>query len=146
MVRIGFDPSYQLWVLHGKHTSSFEQNEASQLPDAHRMYHDAYIPFAGDSKATEGVNMNVDNAFRKKLEEAEAPLYPSCSKYTKMSTITTLYKHKVTNGLSDKAFNELLEILLDMLPEENDIPDSLYKVKKFLKEFDLGYEDTCLCQ
>ena len=57
-----------------------------------------------------------------------------------MSAITSLYKHKDTHGLSDKGFNELLESLHEMLPGDNVLPKSLYATKKFLKEFDLGYE------
>lgn len=107
------------------------------------MYRDAYIH---DIEITEDTFKRGDKNFREKLKEAETPLYPGCTKYTKMSAIIALYKHKTINGLSDKGFNELLEIIKDMLPDFNTLPISLYTIKKFLKEFDLGYEkiDSCI--
>ncbi|KAJ0102081.1 hypothetical protein Patl1_05616 [Pistacia atlantica] len=80
------------------------------------------------------------------LEDVETPLYLGCAKYTKMSAIVALYKHKVTNGWSDNSFDGLLEMLGDMLPEHNVILKSVYFVRKFIKEFDLGYAKFMLVQ
>lgn len=79
------------------------------------------------------------------LEYAETPLYPGCKKYIRLLTIVTLYKHKTIHGLSDKGFNELLEIVRDMVPYPNTLPDLMYSTKKLLKTFDLGYEKIHAC-
>ncbi|KAK3204369.1 hypothetical protein Dsin_018415 [Dipteronia sinensis] len=44
------------------------------------------------------------------------------------------------------SYNHMLEILRDMLPYGNTLPDSLHSTKKLLKTFDLGYEkiDACI--
>ncbi|XP_062100835.1 uncharacterized protein LOC133806762 [Humulus lupulus] len=81
----------------------------------------------------------------KKIEEADTPLYPQCTKYTKLSSIVALYKVKTTNGWSDKSFDELLRLLNDMFPLDNMIPKSMYEVRKFLRLFDLGYEKIHAC-
>ncbi|XP_022850555.1 uncharacterized protein LOC111372431 [Olea europaea var. sylvestris] len=52
---------------------------------------------------------------------------------------------KTTHGISDNGFNELLEIIRDMLPHGNTLPDSCNSTKRLLKTFDLGYEKIHAC-
>lgn len=41
-------------------------------------------------------------------DDVEAPYYPGCTKYTRLSAATVLLKYKVdNNGLFDKRFTEL---------------------------------------
>ena len=53
--------------------------------------------------------------FIKKMKNAKASLYPSCTKFTKMSATVALYKHKALSGWSDKSCSDLLELLHDIL-------------------------------
>ncbi|KAL5856716.1 hypothetical protein ACOSQ3_004174 [Xanthoceras sorbifolium] len=55
------------------------------------------------------------------VQDVDIPLYDGCSKYTKLSASVVLYKHKATHGLSDKGFDELL----DMMHIEKNICESL---------------------
>ncbi|XP_042400964.1 uncharacterized protein LOC121990995 [Zingiber officinale] len=86
-----------------------------------------------------------DYEFADLLVDAETPLLPSCTTYTKLSAIVTLYNYKSTNGHTDNSFNELLKILGDMLPEKNTLPKDVYSMRKLLKPFDLGYEKIHAC-
>lgn len=138
----GFDPTYEKWVLHGEGSSTSVQPDVSEIENLNMMYRDAYLY---EDLMKKDTFEHVDEKFREKINEAETPLYPQCTKYTKMAAVVALYKHKSTHGLSDKGFSELLEIIKDMLPTPNTLPDSLYATKKFLKEFDLGYEKIDAC-
>lgn len=86
-----------------------------------------------------------ESEFTHLLEYAETPLYSSCAKYTRLLAIVALYKHKTKHGLPDRGFNEPLEIVCDMLPHPNTLPNSMYLTKKLLKTFDLGYEKIHAC-
>ncbi|XP_048604739.1 uncharacterized protein LOC106409737 [Brassica napus] len=86
-----------------------------------------------------------EDEFLAKLADAETPLYPSCANHSKLSAIVSLFRLKTKNGWSDKSFNDLLETLPEMLPEENVLHTSLYEVKKNLKSFDMGYEKIHAC-
>ncbi|KAG7537639.1 Transposase-associated domain [Arabidopsis suecica] len=66
-----------------------------------------------------------EDEFLAKLADAETPLYPSCEKHSKLSAIVTLYRIKTKNGWSDKSFNDLLESLPAMLPEDNVLHTSM---------------------
>ncbi|XP_056847411.1 uncharacterized protein LOC108830966 [Raphanus sativus] len=77
-------------------------------------------PNDGDEAAEE-------TEFRKKLRDAETPLYSDCIKHTKVSAIMGLYRFK------------------DMLPENNVLPKSMDAIKKFLKIFGFGYDNIHAC-
>lgn len=90
-------------------------------------------------------NEGGESEFTHLLEYAKTSLHLDCIKYTRLSIIIALYKHKTTHGLSYKGFNELLEIVHDMLPHPNTLPNSMYSTKELLKNFDLGYEKIHAC-
>ncbi|KAL6213937.1 hypothetical protein ACLB2K_013376 [Fragaria x ananassa] len=80
------------------------------------MYKDAHYPFSDGAGSSNPVS--IEEEYKKKVEEAEVPLYPGCKKkYTKLSATLILYKFKADNGLATEAFDELLEVFKDMLPD-----------------------------
>ncbi|KAL6141538.1 hypothetical protein ACLB2K_059826 [Fragaria x ananassa] len=154
-MRYGIDPDYDIWCAHGEEAGPSVQvlvGESSdhidvdyELPEVHQMYKDAHFPFFDGAGSSRTVSTEED--YKKKVEEAEVPLYPGCKKkHTKLSATLIFYKFKADNGLADSSFDELLEVIKDMLPEVNTFPESLHTIKKFLKGFDLGYEkiDACI--
>ncbi|KAL5832876.1 hypothetical protein ACOSQ3_016550 [Xanthoceras sorbifolium] len=129
LVIYGMDPTYTNWVFHG-------ENPISSTPIENRstvftMYKDADIGYHDNIEPDVEIR---DKDFTHIVEDVDIPLYDDCLKYTKLSAIVVLYKHKATHGLSDKGFDELLGILRDMLPQDN-----------LLKVFDLGYEKIHAC-
>ncbi|XP_021747785.1 uncharacterized protein LOC110713633 isoform X6 [Chenopodium quinoa] len=77
--------------------------------------------------------------------DAKTPLYPGCTKHTRLSTILKLYNMKAGNGWSDKSFTTLLEFLKDVLPEDNTIPSSSYEAQKMLRSMGMSYERIHAC-
>ncbi|CAH9081142.1 unnamed protein product [Cuscuta europaea] len=74
-------------------------------------------------------------------QAAEKPLYPGCTKYTKLSDVLTLHNVKAKNNWSDTSFTSLLEVLHDMFPDGNEMPTSNYYAKKLLCSLDLEYKN-----
>ncbi|KAM1513467.1 hypothetical protein ACFX1Z_024891 [Malus domestica] len=115
------------------------------MSDVYRMYRDAYFQ---DDGVVEPEHERIKPNFTSLLEDAELPLFLGCTKYTNMRAVVVLYKFKAMHGLTDSGYNDLLQILSDMLLDENTLPYSLNLTKKLLKTFDLGYEkinnDCCL--
>ena len=136
----GFDPLYKVWVLHGEPSTSV--NESIDTSKAYRMFQDSYV---GNENQPDYSERRDRPDFRKTYEQAELPLYSTCKSHTKFSATMALYNHKAENGLSDKGFDELLQIIRSLLPTDNTLPDSLNTVKSFLKEFNLGYEKIDAC-
>lgn len=147
----GINSSYTVWVFHGEiYTSQFQgednlegvQNEEDESREAYRLYRDAFVP---DEEVVNTMSDARDHEFLDLLEDAETPLFPGCTTYTKLSAVVALYNYKSTNGHTDCSFNELLKILGDMLPEKNTLPETVYSMRKLLKPFDLGYEKIHAC-
>jgi len=87
-----------------------------------------------------------NSEFKKKLNDAETPLYSSCLNYTKVSAIMGLYRIKVKSGMSANYFYQLLKMVHDMLPEGNVLPISTEGMKKFLKTYCFGYDIIHACK
>nr|KYP59416.1 hypothetical protein KK1_014852 [Cajanus cajan] len=77
--------------------------------------------------------------------DLEKPLYPNCTKFTRLSAILRLFNLKARNGWSDKSFTELLELLKEMLPEGNTLPNCNYEAEKVLCPMGLEYKKIHAC-
>ncbi|XP_042387612.1 uncharacterized protein LOC121979689 [Zingiber officinale] len=84
-------------------------------------------------------------AFMKFLEEAEKPLYKGCKRYTKLSALVKLYNTKARHGMSDALFSDLLADFGDMLPDNHNLPSSIYEAKKTLSCLALSHEKIHAC-
>ncbi|XP_073126852.1 uncharacterized protein [Henckelia pumila] len=144
----GFDPSYTIWVFHGEtYTPQFQgQSSSGVVQEKEDKSREEYNLYRDDFVSDEGVGHTMPEKryceFADLLEDAEAPHFPGCTNYTKLSAVVALYNYKSTNGHTDNSFNELLKILGDMLPGN---PEDVYSMRKLLKPFDLGYEKIHVC-
>nr|KYP36575.1 hypothetical protein KK1_042298 [Cajanus cajan] len=77
--------------------------------------------------------------------DLEKPLYPNCTKFTRLSAILRLFNLKARNGWSDKSFTELLELVKEMFPEGNTLPNRNYEAKKVLCPMGLEYKKIHAC-
>ena len=65
------------------------------------------------------------------LEDHRNLLYPTAEEgQKKMGTTLELLQWKAKNGVSDKAFGNLLNLIKKMLPEPNELPTTTYEAKK----------------
>ncbi|KAK2444967.1 hypothetical protein QL285_015951 [Trifolium repens] len=77
--------------------------------------------------------------------DKDNPLYPGCTNFTRLSAVLKLFNLKAKNGWTDKSFSELLELLTQMLPEGNILPNRCYEAKKILCPMGLEYEKIHAC-
>jgi hypothetical protein len=66
------------------------------------------------------------------IDDSKKPLYPDCQKYSRLSSDLKLLQLKADHGRSNKTFKHLLVVLRYILPEGNQIEESIYKVKKII--------------
>ncbi|RVW11754.1 hypothetical protein CK203_089799 [Vitis vinifera] len=140
----GIDQSYHTWYWHG------EAGPTSRQPTEMAQCYDTMD--CGDVASTTEMVHVIDNefmtnpiSFKKLLEDAEKPLYPSCIKFTKLSALVKLYNVKARYGWSDKSFSDLLQILGDMLPVNYEMPLSMYEAKKTLNALGMEYKKIHAC-
>ena len=141
LVLYGMDRNYTTWFHHGEDPVK-SQNDNADLGAAYELFmaSEMYTTNTNDSG-----DKNSEEDFRSVLADAECQLYEGCSKYSKLSSIMELYNLKTKHGWSDTSFNDLLELIEDMLPENNVLLTSMYLVNKFLRKFNLNYTQIHAC-
>ncbi|KAL3627015.1 hypothetical protein CASFOL_028378 [Castilleja foliolosa] len=140
MIMFGIDPTYTRWIWHGeKEHSNINLDELykSQQYEGDRLEEMAH---AAQENFSDHPSM-----FEELLRDAREPLYPSCTKYTKLSTILKLYNLKAAHGWTDRSFTALLDIMKDILPENNVLPNRTYDAKKVISSLAIDYERIHAC-
>jgi len=77
--------------------------------------------------------------------DTETPLYHGSTNFTRLSVVLELMNLKAINGWTNKSFTELLQLLKDMLPEENTLPNRNYEAKKILYPMGMEYKKIHAC-
>ncbi|KAK1400939.1 hypothetical protein POM88_000544 [Heracleum sosnowskyi] len=139
LFRYGFKRNYTTWIWHG------EVMDSSGTSDSHRNYGGGDSVFNNDeddmgNDRVDEMIQDVEDQFihqpdilENLVRDSKKLLYPGCnSEYTRLSTTLKLCKLKVKNGWTNKSFTELLKLLGDMLPLNNELPTSTYEAKKIL--------------
>ena len=82
------------------------------------------------------------------LEDHKKNLYPNCEDgQKKLGTTLELLQWKAENGITDRGFENLLQIIKKMLPRDNVLPPSTYEAKKSYAPSRIrGPKDTCIHQ
>ncbi|RVW94540.1 hypothetical protein CK203_030792 [Vitis vinifera] len=139
----GIDQSYHTWYWHG-------DAAPSGPPTSREEWHHT-VEFNDVDSTIEMVQVAYDDRkndpklFETLLEDAQKPLYPGCRNFTKLYALVKLYNLKARYGWFDKSFSELLSILGDMLPLNNELPLSMYEAKKTLNTLGMEYEKIHAC-
>ncbi|XP_031120919.1 uncharacterized protein LOC116024158 [Ipomoea triloba] len=169
LIRRGFKEGYNRWIWHGEslrpstsasketHINSHETHAANSESQANSQTHEDNDDEDNDDDDED--NDRIDEMMRDVQEDfsemppelksffenAEKPLFPGSTKFTKLSAVLKLYNLKAKNGWSDKGFTELLELLKDMLPGDNELPNSTYEAKKMLCPLGMDIERIHAC-
>ncbi|KAL5728766.1 hypothetical protein ACHQM5_001811 [Ranunculus cassubicifolius] len=91
-------------------------------------------------------NPKEDIRYKKLMEDALQPLYPSCKEEdTKLSAVIELLSMKAKYRISNDCFTTLLSFLKRILPENNVVPENTSKAKTMIKSLRMKCEiiDAC---
>ena len=80
----------------------------------------------------------------KMRQDGKTPLYKNYP-MSKLEVDIMLLEFKLTNGLSDKGFDQLLGIIRKMLSEKNELPEKTYLAKQMICPIGLEVEKIHAC-
>jgi hypothetical protein len=80
----------------------------------------------------------------KMRKDGKTPLYKNCP-MSKLEVNIMLLEFKSTNGLSDKGFDQLLDIIRKLLPEDNELLEKTYLAKQMICPIGLEVEKIHAC-
>ncbi|XP_066167791.1 uncharacterized protein [Oryza sativa Japonica Group] len=149
----GFMPSYNCWTSHGEQGVEMEEDEVEDdnIPDFAQ-----YVGFEGNQTGEEEIAADGNDVaddlgqmlqdaredcesekeahkLDKMLEDHRTSLYPGCEQgHKKLDTTLELLQWKAKNGVSDKAFGDLLKLIKNILPGGNKLPEATYEAKKIV--------------
>jgi len=92
-----------------------------------------------------GAECFANAVFENMSNDAETPLYLGSINFTRLSTVLRLMNLKAVNGWTDKNFTKLLQLLKNMLPEGNTLPNQNYEAKKNLFPMGMEYKKIHSC-
>ena len=167
LIRRGFKENYTRWTWHGESiyieaSSSYCPREDENHCDDDNEHQGEDIDTADDigveseseveKDRIDEMMQDVEDHFTECpqtydsiLRAAETPLYPGCTKFTKLGAIMKLFNLKASNCWTDKGFTQLLEALVEMFPDGNELPNSTYEAKKLMCPLGMEYEKIHAC-
>ncbi|XP_076891523.1 uncharacterized protein LOC143542953 [Bidens hawaiensis] len=95
------------------------------------------------STVQEDLNENTKKLYQL-LEDGNEELFPGCKSFSKLSCIVRLLLYKTDHGLSNMAFDEMLQFLQKMIPEAK-LPASFTQAKKITRDIGLNYKKIHAC-
>nr|GLL45078.1 uncharacterized protein LOC109179592 [Ipomoea trifida] len=144
LAKHGFVSDYFVWRFHGERivTADVDRDVGgpSQMTDeeASNAYHTMVMDAAG-------VQFNVDEIeespnpeaqkFYDMLKAADQGLFPECKKHSQLSFVARLMSLKSENHISEKCFNQITELIKEVVPEDNLVPDNFYETKRLLRGY-----------
>ena len=171
----GFMPHYNVWTRHGEIGVMMEDNEEEEDDDSYPghgfpEYDDTTMgeeaePVMREEAEEEASDEPVDDLGRaiadakrncasdlekkklqRMLEDHKKMLYPNyVGDKKKLGTTLELLQWKAENGVSDKGFGKLLVMIKDMLPKDNELPESTYEAKKVVCPLGLEVQKIHAC-
>ncbi|XP_074283650.1 uncharacterized protein LOC141608187 [Silene latifolia] len=171
LIMKGFKPDYKVWIWHGEKEndmqgpSSSAENQGKKFDNVDEFeihgldFNNTPINVDNDNDDKNVEAENIDRMmddlekdfiecpeiFQRLVDDFKKPLYPGCSKFTRLSAVLKLYTLKAGNGWSDKSFTALVELLSEMLPEGNELPPNTYRCKKVLCPLATSYQKIHAC-
>ena len=80
------------------------------------------------------------------LKDHKTLLYPTCEDgHKKLGTTLELLQWKAENGVTDSGFTKLLQKMKNLLPRNNELPDSTYQAKKVVCPLGLDVQKIHAC-
>ena len=166
LIRRGFKENYTRWTWHGE--SIYIEASSSYCPREDESHRDDDNEHQGEDIDTTDIGVESESEVEKDridemmhdvedhftecpqtydsiLRAAETPLYPGCTKFTKLGAIMKLFNLKASNCWTDKGFTQLLEALVEMFPDGNELPNSTYEAKKLMCPLGMEYEKIHAC-
>ncbi|XP_056843151.1 uncharacterized protein LOC130495699 [Raphanus sativus] len=151
----GMDKKYKssCWSVHGEKRESKEDTGPGNEREAYELFKTAFsMDEDGPNQTNEsGVEPNdgdeaaEETEFRKKLRDAETPLYSDCIKHTKVSAIMGLYRFKV-KVVCLRITSISCWFCLRICYLKTMCFQRVWMIKKFLKIFGFGYDNIHACK
>jgi hypothetical protein len=169
LIKKGFMANYVLWTRHSERGVVMEENEDEEddnnIPDwatgqdfadtlmedadEEEIPEDGHVDDLGQVLKDAQRDCEKDNEkakLRRMIEDHRKLLYPDCKQgHKKLGTTLEMLQWKAKYGVSDKAFEGMLKIVKDKLPDNNELSSTTYEVKQTVCPLGLEVQKIHAC-
>ncbi|XP_057247163.1 uncharacterized protein LOC130589685 [Beta vulgaris subsp. vulgaris] len=145
----GFVDDYEIWSFHGEdHVSMgqvdvMEEDNFVMHDSIDELMHDRFRETIVGAGNSQGPNEEA-RKFHRLVEEGNQELFPGCKTFSKLSFIIRLLLYKTLHGLSNVAFDDLLKLWKEVIPNAN-LPSNFNEAKKIIRDLGLDYQKIHAC-
>ncbi|WVZ85017.1 hypothetical protein U9M48_031981 [Paspalum notatum var. saurae] len=145
LCRFEFMPDYLVWHKHGEQarcriSEPAQQNRDGMMMD---MLNDIAIGFEFDPKEDNQPPPEVQEFYRL-LETGDEKLHDHTEK-TVLDTVSRLMAIKSKHNISNSCFNDITELVSEVIPSDHKLPKNLYFAKKMMADLGMKYEKIGVC-
>ncbi|KAM3281368.1 hypothetical protein P3S67_028389 [Capsicum chacoense] len=79
------------------------------------------------------------------LDAADAELYPGLS-LSQLAVVSQMLNIKIENNMSQRGYNQMMQLLKESLPEDKIVLDNYYQTKKLVRSLGLPIEKIDYCE
>ncbi|WVZ61777.1 hypothetical protein U9M48_011596 [Paspalum notatum var. saurae] len=146
LVEYGFTPDYETWTFHGEKETRVEvereaDDNSASVDRMDEMLKALQPEFGLNS---EDPSTKEVEEFFKLLKDSEEPLHEH-TKVSVLAFVTRLIAIKSKYFFSNNCFNDLLQLIRDVVPQPNKLPKDMHHCKRLTKSLGMGYEKLDMC-
>ncbi|XP_019172859.1 PREDICTED: uncharacterized protein LOC109168299 [Ipomoea nil] len=155
LAKYGFVSDYYVWRFHGEYNVNLDVDQdvggPSQVAseEASNAYHTMVMDAAGPEFNVDEIEESPNpeaQKFYDMLKAADQELWPGSNKHSQLSLVARLMSLKSENHISEKCFNQFTELLKEVVPEDNLVPDNFYETKRLLRGMGLPVQKIDCCK
>ena len=79
------------------------------------------------------------------LRAADTPIWEGCQNHSQLSVVARLLNIKSENNMSEKCFNQVAQLMKEVLPQGNKMIDDFYQTKKLVAGLGLPVQKIDVC-
>jgi hypothetical protein len=138
--------NYQVWHDHGEVEPPIVGIESNENEDDDRM--DEMVADIGREyevgSGEHGRLLEVQN-FYKHLAAVDEKVHDGTD-VTVLQAVTRLMAMKLKYSFSNQCYNDIIKLIIDLIPTMHNMPKDLYQCKKIVSGLGMNYEKIDVCE
>jgi hypothetical protein len=139
----GFMLHYLVWHEHGEVETTVESDGDQDVDQIYDMVDDIrneYLELRNNQALLEDVK-----EFYKLLEALEAKVHEGTD-VTILQAVTRLMAMKSKYNFSNNYYNDIVKLIIDLIPSNHNMPKDLYHCKKIVASLGMNYQKIDACE
>jgi hypothetical protein len=139
----GFMPKYLVWREHGEVKTTVESDgdqDVDRMDDMVDGIRNEYLELQNNQALPEDVR-----EFYKLLEASEAKVHEGTDVII-LQAVTCLMAMKSKYSFSNNCYNDIVKLIIDLIPSNHNMPNDLYHCKKIVAGLGMNYQKIDACE